>query len=218
MFGIEKWGPKPEGWAPSNEKLRLVVLLIRRGKEKEPYHDTWALPGGFINMEETLEESVRRELEEETGLNLPIAFLKQLQTFGDPGRDPRGRVISTTFLALVNPVAVKGGDDAKEAKWFPIDELPPLAFDHEKILACGRKHLNGYALGPDLPIGALLPEEFTLSEMQTVCETILGRLDKRNFRQRAATDRLVEDTGTYTDKGVGRPAKIYRIAKPPSAE
>lgn len=189
------------------EDGRLVVLLIRRGREKEPFYGHWALPGGFIKMDETLEEAVHRELEEETGLNL---YLEQLRTFGDPGRDPRGRVISTAFLALVPPTAVKGADDADEAKWFPVDELPPLAFDHDKILACGRKSLNRLAISPDSPIGNLLPEEFTLTELQKVCEAILGPQDKRHFRNRVLSAGLVEPTGNIR-RGSHRPAELFRI-------
>jgi 8-oxo-dGTP diphosphatase len=190
------------------EQGKLVVLLIRRGREKEPSYNSWALPGGFINMDETLEESVRRELKEETGLDLP--YLKQIGTFGDPGRDPRGRVISTAYMALVPPTSVEGGDDASDARWHPVEDLPPLAFDHEKILATGREHLNSLAIGPDSPVGSLLPDEFTLTELQKVCEAILGPLDKRHFRARVLSAGLVESTGE-TRRGSHRPAELFRI-------
>jgi 8-oxo-dGTP diphosphatase len=114
---------------------RPRVLLIRR--KNEPYAGAWALPGGFIEMGETLEQSARRELREETGVE--IAELVQLQTFGDPGRDPRGRTISVAFLARVDSVEAKAADDAAEAAWFALDALPALAFDHDQILALARR-------------------------------------------------------------------------------
>lgn len=114
------------------------ILLIRRGNE--PFKGRWALPGGFIEMDETLEATAARELKEETGLTVPD--LTQYRTYGDPGRDPRGRTIAVVFYGFANPdnVSVAGGDDAADARWFPVDQLPALAFDHEKIL----KELTGY--------------------------------------------------------------------------
>lgn len=113
------------------EKARLWILLIQRGHY--PYEGMWALPGGFIEMEETLSESIARELEEETGLkNL---LLEQLYTFGDPGRDPRGRTISVVYWGMAGvEMGTRAGDDARNAQWFPIEDTPPLAFDHDRIM------------------------------------------------------------------------------------
>ncbi|GAB4300790.1 MAG: hypothetical protein Kow0068_23970 [Marinilabiliales bacterium] len=109
----------------------LQVLLIKR--KKQPYKDMWALPGGFIDMDETLDEAAKRELKEETGLS--DISLKQFYTFGDPGRDPRGRTISIAYYSILNKdIKIKAGDDAKEVQWFNINNLPPLAFDHHKII------------------------------------------------------------------------------------
>lgn len=119
---------------------RPRVLLIRR--KNEPFAGKWAIPGGFVDLDETLETAARRELLEETGVK--IARLEQLQTFGDPGRDPRGRTISVVFLTLIDAKRVqpKAGDDAAEAGWFSLQRPPPLAFDHAKILACARRRLK----------------------------------------------------------------------------
>jgi 8-oxo-dGTP diphosphatase len=115
------------------------VLLIRR--KYPPFEGSWALPGGFVNAEEPLEPAARRELREETGLDIPD--LQQLHTFGDPGRDPRGWTVSVAFIAVVDPMAVraKADDDASEVGWHSLDRLPPLAFDHEKVLAMARSWL-----------------------------------------------------------------------------
>jgi 8-oxo-dGTP diphosphatase len=116
------------------------VLLIRR--KNDPFAGMWAIPGGFVEMDESLIEAARRELDEETGVR--TLHLEQLHTFGDPGRDPRGRTISVVYLALVNPKRLKpkAADDAAEVGWHPLDQLPPLAFDHDQILALARERLE----------------------------------------------------------------------------
>jgi 8-oxo-dGTP diphosphatase len=186
----------------------LKQLLIRRGKEKEPFYNHWALPGGFINLEEDLEASVRRELQEETGLT--VSYLEQLYTFGRPDRDPRGRVISTAFLALVRTQQVTGADDAKEARWFPVDQLPALAFDHAEIIELGIRRLRSKVRWQ--PVGIeLLPEQFTLTDLQRVYEIILGHpVDKRNFRKRVLGYGVLGETEQLR-RGATRPAKLYRF-------
>jgi 8-oxo-dGTP diphosphatase len=177
----------------SFDEDRLGVLLIRRGHE--PFEGRWALPGGFVEMDETLEESARRELEEETGLR--PAALEQLHTFGDPGRDPRGRVVTVVFLAMVrrHEHRPQAASDAAEAEWFALDELPSLAFDHDEVIATARRHLRDRArLGP---FGLeLLPARFGLDQLQALYEQILGR--KLN-----ATDfaRWISETGLVVDSG-----------------
>lgn len=158
----------------------LQVLLIERGNE--PFKGFWAFPGGFMNMDETAESGALRELQEETGLIIRV--LKQLGAFTDVNRDPRGRVISIAFYALVRPSEVIGGDDASEARWFSLDDVPRLAFDHDYIL---RKALR--QLRKDIhfePIGfELLNKSFTMSELQRLYEAILGvRFDRRNFEKK----------------------------------
>lgn len=121
-------------------KEGLSVLLIERGIE--PYKGCWAFPGGFLNMDETTEMGALRELKEETGFDVKVDFLEQLGCFSDVDRDPRGRVITIAYYALVQKGAVKGGDDARNAQWYPIGEIPQLAFDHEKILRVALRRLK----------------------------------------------------------------------------
>lgn len=115
------------------------VLLVQRGNE--PFRGMWAFPGGFLNMDETLEQCARRELKEETGLDTPIRF-EELKSFSTVDRDPRGRTISVAFVAEVPLSEVKGGDDAAEARWFPLDEIPQLAFDHGEMLQAALDRLG----------------------------------------------------------------------------
>lgn len=158
----------------------LKILLIERGLE--PYKGMWAFPGGFMRMDESAEQGAVRELEEETGLRLSL--LKQLKAFTSVNRDPRGRVISIAFYALVRSAEVRGGDDAAQAKWFSINEVPQLAFDHDYIL---REAMN--RLKRDIhfePIGFdLLDETFTMPQLQRLYEAILGiSFDRRNFQKK----------------------------------
>ncbi|HUV89665.1 MAG TPA: NUDIX domain-containing protein [Anaerolineae bacterium] len=186
----------------------LQVLLIRR--KYSPFEGMWAIPGGFVGISESLEEAARRELEEEAGVR--DVYLEQLYTFGDPGRDPRGRVITVAYFALV-PAAVispRAGDDAAEARWWSVVHLPPLAFDHVGILAYALKRLR-YKLEYTAVGFELLPEVFTLSELQAAYEIILGeKLDKRNFRRKILRAEVIEETG-QTRTGEGRPARLYRF-------
>ena len=121
------------------EKDRRVVLIQRK---HEPYAGCWALPGGFVDMDESLEAAVARELQEETGLS--GVALTQFHTFGDPGRDPRGRSISVAYYGFIPlPVPLQAADDAAEAEWFPMKHLPRLAFDHEQIISIARQKFQG---------------------------------------------------------------------------
>ncbi len=193
----------------------LQVLLVRR--KAPPFQGMWAIPGGFIRLDESLEEAALRELEEETGVR--DVYLEQLYTFGDPDRDPRGRVITVAYFALVPADAVcpRAGDDAAEARWWSMYDLPPLAFDHEKILAYALQRLR-YKLEYTAVGFELLPETFTLSELQAAYEVILGEeLDKRNFRRKILSAGILEETGGYRT-GEGRPAKLYRFRDDAVAE
>ena len=148
---------------------RLNVLLIERGND--PYKGCWAFPGGFLNMDESALEGAKRELYEETGLR--DAYIHQFHAFSAPDRDPRERVISIAYFALVRLTDVKAGDDAAKAQWFPLDEIPPLAFDHDKMLREALKALRRMIHFE--PIGVeLLPENFTKTQMKTLYEAILG--------------------------------------------
>lgn len=193
---------------------RLHVLLVRRGVW--PFGGAWALPGGFVRMEEDLDAAARRELCEETGV-AGASYLEQLYTFGDPGRDPRTRVISVAYYALLpGPASALGPcaeSDASEARWWPVDCPPPLAFDHEAVLAMALSRLRA-KLGYTSVAYALLPDEFTLSELQRVYEIILGKgLDKRNFRKKMLTAGILEGTPRQRREGAHRPAQLYRFTR-----
>src|SRR5437667_3092417 len=160
----------------------LKVLLIQRGLE--PFKGRWALPGGFVHVDETLDAAARRELDEEAGLR--NVFLEQLYTFGAVDRDPRERVVSVAYYALVklSEHRAKAATDAADAEWFPISKVPKLAFDHADILATALTRLKGKVRYQ--PIGfELLPPKFTLSQLQHLYEAVLEtELDKRNFRKK----------------------------------
>lgn len=157
--------------------LAIKVLLIQRGIE--PYKGKWAFPGGFMQIDETAEECAKRELEEETGLK--ASSVEQFYTFSDVNRDPRERVITVAHYALVRLSEVKGGDDAMSAKWFAMNEIPSLAFDHDRILRMAVNRLKERIYFE--PIGfELLPEIFTMSALQNLYEAILEiKFDRRNF-------------------------------------
>ena len=168
----------------------IKVLLIERAKD--PYAEHWAFPGGFLDMDESAEDCAKRELYEETGLK--DVFIEQLYTFTQPDRDPRGRVITITYFALIKQTdyVITAGDDAKQAQWFSLNEIPPLAFDHEYILQVAINRIKGKIRYQ--PIGfELLDEKFTIPELQRLYEAILGvKLDRRNFsRKIMATGLLI---------------------------
>ncbi|MDI1464216.1 NUDIX domain-containing protein [Catellatospora sp. KI3] len=188
----------------------LQVLLIRRGLE--PYLGAWALPGGFVRGAEDLDAAARRELVEETGLTAPLGHLEQLASYGAPGRDPRGRVVTVAYLALVPdlPAPVAGGD-AAGADWVALPAVGELAFDHARILADGveraRAKLEYTALAT-----AFCPPEFTITELREVYEAVWGaRLDPRNFHRKVTgTPGFVEPVGRSVAAERGRPAQLFR--------
>jgi 8-oxo-dGTP diphosphatase len=187
----------------------LKVLLIERGLE--PFKGRWALPGGFVRVEETLETAARRELQEEAGLS--NVFLEQLYTFGAVGRDPRERVVSVAYYALVklSEHAAKAATDAANARWFPVTKVPRLAFDHGEILGLGLERLKGKVRYQ--PIGfELLPPKFTLSQLQHLYEAVLGiKLDKRNFRKKVLGFGLLIPLKETQMLGRHRPAQLFRF-------
>lgn len=187
----------------------LKVLLIQR--DLPPFEGHWALPGGFVRVDETLEDAALRELREETGLE--EVYLEQLCTIGDINRDPRERVVTVAYYALVklSDHRVQAATDARQAAWFAIDDLPHLAFDHDKILAMAHQRLRGKVRYQ--PIGfELLPAKFALRQLQHLYEVILDRpLDKRNFRKKILSmDILVELDEVETDVA-HRAARLYRF-------
>jgi len=188
----------------------LKVLLVKR--RIEPFRNMWALPGGFVGMNETLDQAAKRELQEETGVK--EHYLEQLYTFGEPERDPRGRVITISYFALINSknLKLKADTDVIEAEWFSIDNLPELAFDHKEILNYALERLR-YKLEYTTVAFQLLPKKFTLTELQKAYEIIFNKsLDKRNFRKKILSLGLIEET-KETSKGAHRPAKLYSFTK-----
>ncbi|HTS30774.1 MAG TPA: NUDIX domain-containing protein [Bryobacteraceae bacterium] len=188
---------------------KLHLLLIRR--RSPPFANRYALPGGFVRAEESLDAAAIRELREETGIH--EVYLEQLYTFGDPERDPRGRVITVAYYALVpRNQALHAGTDAADAAWFPMEDLPPLAFDHRTIAEYAhqriRNKLDYTSVGFEL-----LPGKFTLSELQLVHEAIHGHiLDKRNFRRKIIQQGIVKPTREWRQTG-RKPARVYRFSE-----
>jgi len=186
--------------------MPLAILLIERGGS--PYKGMWALPGGFVGPDEDLDACAKRELHEETAVDAP--FLLHFANFSAPDRDPRERVISVAYLALLRSdlVVPNAGSDAAAVRWFGTDELPPLAFDHARIIEAAVGSLRA-RLDDGEMIFRLLPERFTLSELQAAYEAVAGkRTDKRNFRNKMSGLRLVRETGEMT-RGPHRPARIF---------
>jgi 8-oxo-dGTP diphosphatase len=187
----------------------LKVLLIERGVA--PFKGKWAIPGGFVRVDESLDDAARRELAEETGLT--EVFLEQLYTFGEPKRDPRERVVTVAYYALVglDRHPPRAATDATAAAWFAVADLPTLAFDHTAIVATAVERLRGKVRYQ--PIGfELLPDLFTLSKLQHLYEAILERpLDKRNFRKKLLAMDLLVETDQVEQDVAHRAARLYRF-------
>lgn len=192
----------------------LAVLLVRRGVP--PYRGRWALPGGFVEDDEDLLDAAEREFEDETGLRLVRAHLEQLATYGTPRRDPRGRVVTVAYLALVPRLAApSAGSDATDARWVPVntvlDDPRRLAFDHRRILIDGVERARAKLEYSPLAT-AFCPDEFTIAELRRVYEAVWGTtLDPRNFHRKVTgTPGFVVETGRTTTRDGGRPAQLYR--------
>lgn len=191
------------------ESKALRVLLVRRGQE--PFRNAWALPGGFVGPDESLEAAALRELREETGIR--NAFIEQLQTFGAPDRDPRGRVVSVAYYAMVRPgqTVLLAGDDAEEVRWFDITDLPTLAFDHREIITFAFSQLKQRFRYQPICF-ELLPQEFTLTQLQRLYETVLETsLDKRNFRKKIVSLDLLSATNTGRHAESSRYPVMYKF-------
>jgi 8-oxo-dGTP diphosphatase len=190
---------------------QLQLLLVKR--EHEPFSGMWALPGGFVGPGEDLEACAVRQLQEETGVS--GVYLEQLYTFGAPARDPRGRVVSVAYYALVAAARLQSAFFPEgRASCFTLENLPPLAFDHAEIVAIAHQRLAAKLAYSTIAF-QFMPEMFTLRDLQTVYEIILQHpLDKRNFRKYVLTLDAIEETGGMRRNGNHRPAKLYRLKHP----
>ena len=192
------------------ENDTLKVLLIQRGRP--PAEGEWAIPGGFVSIGESLKRAAWRELHEETGVH--ATYLRQLGAFGHPNRDPRERIITVAYIALLpaDRLQIEAGSDAMDARLFGLQELPELAFDHAKILRRCVERLQQYFTDPSTALH-LLPETFTMSQLRQVHEQVMGEtLDKRNFSKKMQASGLVAPTGEKQKAGAHRPAALYRAA------
>ncbi len=188
---------------------KLQLLLIKR--KIAPFKGQWALPGGFVMPDETLEAAIERELKEETGAQ--INYLEQLYTFGSPDRDPRERIVTVAYFALVNPhqFSLSATTDADEARWFSVQQLPALAFDHHNIVDYALMRLRG-KLSYE-PIGLnLLPEVFLLSDLQKLYETVLDRkVERSNFRKKFLSFDILQEYDVQHTAQKGRPGTRYKF-------
>jgi 8-oxo-dGTP diphosphatase len=196
------------GCTSTRDTCDVKMLLVER--REKPFQGKWALPGGFVKPAESLEAAAARELREETGIT--DAFLEQLYTFGQPRRDPRGRVITVAYMALIDRggVQLRAGTDAARAEWFDLDALPPLAFDHAEIVARAIDRLRSKIRYE--PIGFnLLPPTFTMAQLHALYEALLEReLDLPNFRRAITRMDLLREAGQEKDVS-HRPAKLLRF-------
>lgn len=189
----------------------ISLLLVQR--KYEPFKDQWALPGGFVLNNETLEAAVKRELSEETGVR--VSYLEQLYTFGDPSRDPRQHIVSVAYFGLVKSSAylqLKADTDALDAKWYPIKKLPTLAFDHKQIVQLAIERLKMKVRYQ--PIGfELLDKKFPFSDLEKLYAALLDKeLNRRNFSKKILSYGFLEETGELAKpEGRGRPSAIYRF-------
>lgn len=191
------------------EEGLVSILLVKR--KYEPFKGCWALPGGFVLEDESLESAVERELHEETGVK--INYLEQLYTFGNPQRDPRGRVVSVAYFGLVRPNAfnISAATDAEEVQWFDINQLPEISFDHNRIIESAIKRLQGKITYE--PIGfELLDKKFTFSDLEKLYSSVLGRsFDRRNFRKKIQSFNILDELNEKVSKSTGRPANLFQF-------
>ena len=189
---------------------RLSVLLVRR--PHPPFGGGWSLPGGLVRAEETLEQAADRTLAELTGIE--GVYLEQLFTFGRPERDPRGRVVAVAYYALMPFDCLRFSENLSNVAWHCLEALPPLALDHGEIVTLAQRRLSAKLDYSTIAL-EFMPDRFTLSQLQSVYECILGEpLDKRNFRKRLQSLDCLEETGETFRAGKHRPAMLYRVKRP----
>jgi 8-oxo-dGTP diphosphatase len=195
------------------EQGSLEVLLIKR--KFEPFKSYWALPGGFVEdeIDDTLDQAAARELLEET--NVGNVYLEQLYTFGNRGRDPRGRIITVAYLALLREEALhlKASSDASGVAWWPVNQLPDLAFDHKEIISYAHQRLR-YKIEYSPAAFNLLAEKFTLRDLQLVYEAVLSKsVDNRNFRKKFLSTGVLQELDETTQETSFRPARLYSFSE-----
>jgi 8-oxo-dGTP diphosphatase len=194
-----------------DQEQDISILLIKR--KFEPFQKFWALPGGLVKDDESLEDAVRRELKEEAGID--VNYLEQLYSFGKPDRDPRNRVISVAYFGLVRPAdyQLSAETDAEDVGWFNIKKLPRLAFDHKAILDTAIKRLRGKLAYE--PIGfELLDKKFPFSDLEKLYQILLDReLDRRNFKKKIMSYGFLEELDEIVQKKSGRPARLFQFNK-----
>lgn len=189
----------------------LKIMLVRRAEH--PFADCWSIPGGFLETGESLEAAALRVLREKTGMQ--NVYMEQLYTFGEPDRDPRTRVITVTYFALIpwKNLAQPESTKVVDLTWVPVNHLPKLAFDHKDIVQYAIQRLRAKASYSNIVYG-LMPRQFRLSELQTIYEIIIDdKLDKRNFRKRMLATGLLQETGKKEAMGAHRPAMLYKFKK-----
>ncbi|MDB5184993.1 MAG: hypothetical protein JWN38_801 [Candidatus Saccharibacteria bacterium] len=191
----------------------LTVLLIKRNQE--PFLGTWALPGGYCAAGETTHQAMQRVLLDKTGVNTDdLELTEQLYTFDTVARDPRGHAVSVSYMGLGKDLEPGSGPDLQSPAFFPVDDLPDLAYDHADIIAYAHSRLKA-KLTYTNAVFALLPKTFTLSTLQAAYEAVLGRpLDKRNFRKKYLSLGLIEATAEMFKEGAHRPARLYKFCQP----
>ncbi|WP_254088410.1 NUDIX hydrolase [Dawidia soli] len=189
----------------------ISILLIRR--KYEPFQKSWALPGGLVGNDESLEDAVRRELLEESGVD--VHYLEQLYSFGKPGRDPRNRVVTVAYFGLVRPsdYQLAAQTDAEDVAWHGIAQIPRLAFDHRAIIDMAITRLRGKLAYE--PVGfELLDKKFPFSDLENLYQTLLGReIDRRNFKKKIIGYGFLEELDETIQRKAGRPAHLYRFNK-----
>jgi len=194
------------------QQSQLEILLVKR--KHDPFKNFWALPGGFLDEQDgSVEVAAARELLEET--NVGNVYLEQLFTFGDKGRDPRGRVVTVSYLGLLrqDDLELKASSAASGVAWWPVLDLPKLAFDHQRIIEYGHQRLK-YKIEYSAAAFNLLPEKFTLRDLQSVYEAVLGRsVDNRNFRKRFLKSGILKELDETSQEGSYRPARLYCFAE-----
>jgi len=186
---------------------KLHVLLIKM--KKKEWKGTWALPGGLVNINESLDGAAKRHLKDKTSIS--GIYMEQLYTFGDPSRDPDGHIISTSYMALIpaDKVKLKTSKEYEAIEWKPLHKLPKLAYDHKEVIKYGVQRLR-WKLEYTNAVYSLLPDEFTLSELQDMYEIILDReLDKRNFRKKILSLKMLKKLGKKRKGEANRPAELF---------